>query len=998
MQKLFAKLMLWHKFAVLGLLGAVLCAVPLSLYLREIQVQIDVAQLEKDGVTPMKNALSLLHNMQFGMADRLAAADGAKSSAASAGADKAVAEQMDAIDKLIANNPQSEAAEHWALAKKDWIRLQTKSGDAQNAADILATQAAINHNMREMIEHLAEDYGLTLDPFANGYYLQSAMVIDGARLVSALGLLRSQTVSAASGKELGSDERMAIAQDLQDITQSHEHMVTQLEKAIVADAQLKAPVTSSLAQVTQSVQGLQQKLQTGLIRTKDATLDSAAILAANQASLEAQSALFATSLDMLDKVLDQRLDTTSSNRRSLVSLVGCVVALSIALAWAIIRSITVPLLTAVKAANAVKDGNLDHAFDTDGRNETSRLLQTIKSMQEGLRDRNERDAKSLAETTRIKQALDVATTNVMVADADNNIIYANIAMERMLREAETDLRQGIARFDVGRLMGSRIDELHTDPAQLHATLGKLSSTHAMRMVVGGRTYDLTYNPITAPDGSRLGVVAEWRDQTVELAARANEQKVAAENARVRQALDCCSTNVMIADADGRIVYANASVQNMMLRNEASLRTSLGNFSAREMLGQNFDVFHRNPAHQRNMLSMLKGEHKTQIKVSDLTFSLIANPIFDAQSQRLGTVVEWRDRTSEVAAEAEISAIVEGASQGDFAARIDTHGKDAFFQMLGTKFNELLQSVSSTIVEVRAAAAQLTSASGQVSDTSQSLSQSAAEQAASVEQTSASLQEMAGSVKQNSDNAAMTDGMATKAAQEAIEGGQAVNRTVEAMKDIARKISIIDDIAYQTNLLALNAAIEAARAGEHGRGFAVVASEVRKLAERSQVAAQEIGQLAGSSVTLAERAGDLLAQMVPSINKTSELVQEIAASSGEQSDGVNQITGAMEHLNSATQQNASAAEELSATAEQLSAQALQLQGLMARFKLKTDDEGDPLPHGSGGTDFGHHVQIRGSTPNAARSAHMDKGSHRHEARPVAKSTANAADESAYFSAF
>ena len=280
--------------------------------------------------------------------------------------------------------------------------------------------------------------------------------------------------------------------------------------------------------------------------------------------------------------------------------------------------------------------------------------------------------------------------------------------------------------------------------------------------------------------------------------------------------------------------------------------------------------------------------------------------------------------------------VDGAMQGDFSQRIAMHDKAEFHAELCGKFNQLIDTVSTTFAEVRAAASQLSAASDQVSQTSQSLAHSASQQAAGVEQTTASLHEISASVQQNADSATVTDGIASQAASAAMEGGQAVSQTVAAMKSIATKISIIDDIAYQTNLLALNAAIEAARAGAHGKGFAVVAAEVRKLAERSQTAAREIGQLAGNSVQLAEKAGRLLERMLPSIHKTSELVQEIAAASGEQSDGVGQITGAMNHLNSSTQQTAAASEELSATAEQLSAQAGRLQDLMAFFRLADDE--------------------------------------------------------------
>jgi methyl-accepting chemotaxis protein len=452
---------------------------------------------------------------------------------------------------------------------------------------------------------------------------------------------------------------------------------------------------------------------------------------------------------------------------------------------------------------------------------------------------------------------------------------------------------------------------------------------------------------------------------------------AQENVRIKNALDKCSTNVMIANADCEITYMNESVSSMLARNESDLRKALPNFDARKLIGANIDVFHKNPSHQRNMLAHLRSTHRTQIKVGNLTFSLIANPIIDAAGKHVGTVVEWADRTQEVAVEQEVAEVVEGAAAGDFSRRIAIEDKAGFFLNLAKGMNNLMatseagltdvarvfaglvkgdltqriegqyhglfgklkedanstgEQLSRIIGDVRSSASQLTAASEQVSATAQSLSQSASEQASSVEQTSASVEEMSASIAQNADNAKVTDAKANKAAKEAKEGGEAVVQTVSAMKQIAAKIGIVDDIAYQTNLLALNAAIEAARAGEHGKGFAVVAAEVRKLAERSQVAAREIGELAQSSVSVAEKAGSLLEQMVPSIRETSDLVQEISAASEEQTSGVSQINGAMSQLTQATQQNASASEELAATAEEMSGQAEQLQQLMGYFTV------------------------------------------------------------------
>ncbi|MGB0127219.1 MAG: methyl-accepting chemotaxis protein, partial [Rhodocyclaceae bacterium] len=229
--------------------------------------------------------------------------------------------------------------------------------------------------------------------------------------------------------------------------------------------------------------------------------------------------------------------------------------------------------------------------------------------------------------------------------------------------------------------------------------------------------------------------------------------------------------------------------------------------------------------------------------------------------------------------ARAAAAADRLAEGDLTVSISANSRDETGRLLLAMGN-MIEKLSATIFEVRTAASSLTSASEQVSATAQSLSQGASEQAASVEETSAAIEQMGASIAQNTENAKVTDGMASNAARDAEHGGQAVSETAHAMKSIAQKIGIIDDIAYQTNLLALNAAIEAARAGEHGKGFAVVAAEVRKLAERSQVAAREIGEVAGSSVELAEKAGKLLDEIVPSIKKTADLVQEITAASQE----------------------------------------------------------------------------------------------------------------------
>lgn len=306
-----------------------------------------------------------------------------------------------------------------------------------------------------------------------------------------------------------------------------------------------------------------------------------------------------------------------------------------------------------------------------------------------------------------------------------------------------------------------------------------------------------------------------------------------------------------------------------------------------------------------------------------------------------TIVEGINRTLDTLLDpmVEIARVFAAMEGGDLSRRLTFAGAGQLDE-LRTAANNSLAKLARTMAEAAAAADQITNASTQVSGASQTLSQTATQQAASMEETSASVEQMGASIAQNSDNAKVTDGIATKTATEATQGGAAVQQTVDAVMEIAVKIAIIDDIAFQTNMLALNATIEAARAGAHGEGFAVVAAEVGKLAKRTQVAAAEIGELATGSVRSAERAGSLLQEIVPSIGRTADLVQEIAAASAEQTAGVSQINRAMSHMNQATQQNAASSEQLAGTAAEMLSQAAHLQKLMQFFAVGGARDRDP----------------------------------------------------------
>jgi methyl-accepting chemotaxis protein len=181
------------------------------------------------------------------------------------------------------------------------------------------------------------------------------------------------------------------------------------------------------------------------------------------------------------------------------------------------------------------------------------------------------------------------------------------------------------------------------------------------------------------------------------AARVTNKPTASEVAIRLAAIDTVTSSIMMVDRDFVVTYVNKSTQALLAKHAEHFHAVWPNFDPQKIVGMNIDSFHKDPSHQRRMLSdPSRLPHRADVTVGPLKFALNVTANRDVKGAYVGNTLEWedvtylraqealnRDFTAHVGAVSKSQAIIEFGLDGTIL-----NANENFLRLMGYTLDEV----------------------------------------------------------------------------------------------------------------------------------------------------------------------------------------------------------------------------------------------------------------------------------------------------------------------
>jgi methyl-accepting chemotaxis protein len=420
MERFFANLTFRQKFVCLGLVLAVLVAVPTLQVVRLAWQSRDVLRAEQTGLVTARAALPLIQATQAHRGLSGAVLSGkANMRSQRQDAQAQVNKTLEELAPIIKSHASPRLDAAFQKVHQEWVALSADVGkDALPATQSFARHTQLIKLQMKLVGDVSDVSGLTLDSDPRCYYLIMAVLRDLPRLTEVMGQARAKGAAMRASKLDDEDGRLMLRSLADGFRAMHVDAQEGLDRAADSspgarhtDATSKAIEVGKLevARAFSEVQGVVDAFG-------DQGPTAEAYFKAMSQSIEAQYRLSAEGMSELQGLMDDRLN--AENHMLAWTCVG-VLGFSAMGLWVIVtisRTTTRSLGDAVGVAQALAQGDLSQRLRSDSRDEVGQMVRAMgaaidhmKAVIEGIKASSDSVATAAAQIATGNQDLSART-------------------------------------------------------------------------------------------------------------------------------------------------------------------------------------------------------------------------------------------------------------------------------------------------------------------------------------------------------------------------------------------------------------------------------------------------------------------------------------------------------------------------------------------------------------------------------------------------------------
>jgi methyl-accepting chemotaxis protein len=415
------------------------------------------------------------------------------------------------------------AGEHDAF-QAAWSRLIAAKDSVDSAviSRVHGDALAAATSLRQLVE---QNSGLAMDPEPATSHLVgiavsgvSDLFAAGGSLARALETLRREGPASYEARRILSAEEGQVLEEVASI-------MAHLEAAVVADPQIAGKFDAGATAMRDSwsgaMSGIRPLVEAEQIGPVQIAAFSGRLLDAFRSTHEIHDPI----ADQLRAQYDARLSAQNRDRWTLLALMLVAFVVVVMLSWWMSRELGERLSRAASALKAIAGGDLTVSVAADAQDEIGAILGEISTMRDRLRAQLESERSIASANLRVRQALDAASSAVMVAGPDGGIIFTNRTAARLFSDMEADLQAQWPGFQAGKIAGVNIDQFPMQPGLQRAALRDIKGCHTALVALAGRRMRLGIFPVEDSDGSVSGYAIEWLDTTAETRTEQEVERV-----------------------------------------------------------------------------------------------------------------------------------------------------------------------------------------------------------------------------------------------------------------------------------------------------------------------------------------------------------------------------------------------------------------------------------------------------------------------------------------